>query len=285
MVVATGFFDGVHSGHRLVLETLVDEARSRGEESLVATFWPHPRTVLQNGARDLRLLTSLEEKKEMILALGVDRVEVLPFTKEFSAMPTLDYLRFLKQSFGTSKVILGYDNRMGRNSGTPYETAELAHSLGMDARVLPALPGEKTISSTMIRRALAEGDVTRASGMLGYEYSLTGVVVGGNRIGRTLGFPTANLRMYDPLKVIPAQGAYLVRVSVAGGTFFGMCNVADRIETNIFGFGEDIYGLDIKVSFLERIRDEIEFKSLDLLKMQLEKDRGRCMELLEKWTQ
>lgn len=285
MVVATGFFDGVHSGHRLVLETLVDEARSRGEESLVATFWPHPRTVLQNGARDLRLLTSLEEKKEMILALGVDRVEVLPFTKEFSAMPTLDYLRFLKQSFGTSKVILGYDNRMGRNSGTPYETAELAHSLGMDARVLPALPGAKTISSTMIRRALAEGDVTRASGMLGYEYSLTGVVVGGNRIGRTLGFPTANLRMYDPLKVIPAQGAYLVRVSVAGGTFFGMCNVADRIETNIFGFGEDIYGLDIKVSFLERIRDEIEFKSLDLLKMQLEKDRGRCMELLEKWTQ
>lgn len=285
MVVATGFFDGVHSGHRLVLETLVDEARSRGEESLVATFWPHPRTVLQNGARDLRLLTSLEEKKEMILALGVDRVEVLPFTKEFSAMPTLEYLRFLKQSFGTSKVILGYDNRMGRNSGTPYETAELAHSLGMDARVLPALPGEKTISSTMIRRALAEGDVTRASGMLGYEYSLTGVVVGGNRIGRTLGFPTANLRMYDPLKVIPAQGAYLVRVSVAGGTFFGMCNVADRIETNIFGFGEDIYGLDIKVSFLERIRDEIEFKSLDLLKMQLEKDRGRCMELLEKWTQ
>lgn len=285
MVVATGFFDGVHSGHRLVLETLVDEARSRGEESLVATFWPHPRTVLQNGARDLRLLTSLEEKKEMILALGVDRVEVLPFTKEFSAMPTLDYLRFLKQSFGASKVILGYDNRMGRNSGTPYETAELAHSLGMDARVLPALPGEKTISSTMIRRALAEGDVTRASGMLGYEYSLTGVVVGGNRIGRTLGFPTANLRMYDPLKVIPAQGAYLVRVSVAGGTFFGMCNVADRIETNIFGFGEDIYGLDIKVSFLERIRDEIEFKSLDLLKMQLEKDRGRCMELLEKWTQ
>lgn len=285
MVVATGFFDGVHSGHRLVLETLVDEARSRGEESLVATFWPHPRTVLQNGARDLRLLTSLEEKKEMILALGVDRMEVLPFTKEFSAMPTLDYLRFLKQSFGTSKVILGYDNRMGRNSGTPYETAELAHSLGMDARVLPALPGEKTISSTMIRRALAEGDVTRASGMLGYEYSLTGVVVGGNRIGRTLGFPTANLRMYDPLKVIPAQGAYLVRVSVAGGTFFGMCNVADRIETNIFGFGEDIYGLDIKVSFLERIRDEIEFKSLDLLKMQLEKDRGRCMELLEKWTQ
>ncbi|MBR1873099.1 MAG: riboflavin biosynthesis protein RibF [Bacteroidales bacterium] len=288
-VAATGFFDGVHLGHRQVLNTLLREAGSRGEESMVVTFWPHPRTVLQDDARRLRLLNSLSEKKDLLLASGLQRVEVLDFTKEFSRMDSERYLTMLRDSFGVSAVVLGYDNRIGSDLLLPEDSAAIARSLGMDAVIVPPVPvgeGDAAISSTKIRTALCEGLVDRAAAMLGYTYMLHGVVVAGNRLGRTIGFPTANMQLYEPLKQLPGNGVYCVDVQVLGSRFKGMCNIGVRptvgggaitIETNIFDFDEDIYGLDIRLSFLRKIRDEKLFGSLSELRSQLESDRSVCM--------
>ena len=288
-VAATGFFDGVHLGHRQVLNTLLREAGSRGEESMVVTFWPHPRTVLQDDARRLRLLNYLSEKKDLLLASGLQRVEVLDFTKEFSRMDSERYLTMLRDSFGVSAVVLGYDNRIGSDLLLPEDSAAIARSLGMDAVIVPPVPvgeGDAAISSTKIRTALCEGLVDRAAAMLGYTYMLHGVVVAGNRLGRTIGFPTANMQLYEPLKQLPGNGVYCVDVQVLGSRFKGMCNIGVRptvgggaitIETNIFDFDEDIYGLDIRLSFLRKIRDEKLFGSLSELRSQLESDRSVCM--------
>ena len=291
MVVATGFFDGVHLGHRLVLERLVSAARERGEGSVVVTFWPHPRNVLQDDARNLRLLTSLSEKKELISSIGVDKVEVLPFTRAFSRLTTKEYLEeYVKGRFGGKAILIGYDNRIGSDLLGPDEIGKIAENVGLDVIRTDSLsvPGGKVISSTKIREAISSGDVVAAAVMLGYDYSLTGVVVAGNHLGRTIGFPTANMRLYEPLKLLPGNGVYLVRVETLGNTYNGMCNIGTRptvnagndrtVETNIFDFDEDIYGLDIKVTFLRKIRDERRFSSMEALKTQLVLDRQACLE-------
>ncbi len=292
MVIATGFFDGVHLGHRLVIDKLVEAAAARGDESMVITFWPHPRNVLQQEARNLRLLTSLEEKKAMLSALGVDHVEVLPFTREFSEMTTEEYLsRIIRDKFGGKAILLGYDNRIGSDRAAPSETARIAASLGLEVICGDMLPssGGYAVSSTKIRESLAHGDVVSAAEMLGYRYGLKGVVVSGNQLGRTIGFPTANMQLYDPLKCVPSDGVYLVRVETLDRKLYGMCNIGCRptvsmegkvktIETNIFDFHDDIYGLDLKISFICKIRDEKKFLSLEELRMQLEKDRNLCLE-------
>ena len=286
MVVATGFFDGVHVGHRLVIGQLVAAAAARGDESMVVTFWPHPRNVLQKEARSLRLLTTLAEKKQMLLDMGVDRVEVLDFTRDFSRMTTEEYLLMLKERFGAKTVLIGYDNRMGCDAKDADQVAQTAAQLGLETLRTQMVPSQHgyAVSSTKIRQKLEEGDVQAASAMLGYDYSLLGVVVAGNRIGRTIGFPTANMQLYEPLKLVPGNGVYFVRVNTLGQEWYGMCNVGCRptvgqgntrtIETHILGFDEDIYGLDIKVTFLRKIRDEIKFASLTDLKKQLELDKS-----------
>ena len=285
MVVATGFFDGVHLGHRLVIEQLVAAAAVRGDESMVVTFWPHPRNVLQQEARSLRLLTSLSEKKAMLESLGVNKVEIMPFTKDFSTMTTREYLERLIAEYGAKAVLIGYDNRMGCDADGADQVAETALDLGLEVIRTQMVPSElgHAVSSTKIRERLEAGDVRAASAMLGYEYSLHGVVVAGNRLGRTIGFPTANMQMYEPLKLVPGNGVYFVKVETLGRNLYGMCNVGCRptvssgnhrtIETHIFDFDEDIYGLDIKVTFMEKIRDEIKFESLEALRSQLEKDK------------
>lgn len=276
-VIATGFFDGVHLGHRSVIETLVSEARRRGDESLVITFWPHPRTVLQKDARDFRLLTSLEEKVTLLKSLGVDRVEVLPFTREFSHMGARQYLtEVLRDGFGGKEVVIGYDNRMGSDQAVPSVTAAIAAEAGMDAIVTSPVG---TISSTSIRSVLSEGRVEDAAAMLGYAYTLHGVVVSGKQLGRTIGFPTANMQMYEPLKMLPARGAYLTEVDVLGRRYHGMTNVGGIVETHIFDFSEDIYGLELKVKFVRRLRDERTFVSVDELKAQLSIDEATCRAL------
>ena len=282
-VVTTGFFDGVHLGHRHVLSAVVSAARERGEEAIVVTFWPHPRTVLQQDARDLRLLTTLAEKKALLKAAGIDRIEVIPFTREFAAMKAQEYLEMLKARYGASLVVMGYDNHIGADkltageiSLTPVMVVAPCHSERSE---------ESPISSTKIRKALEAGDVERANGMLGYDYELYGVVVAGNRLGRTIGFPTANMQLYEPLKLVPANGVYAVEVEVDGRNFRGMCNIgvrptvggaAQTIETHILDFDEDIYGLPIGLRFLRRIRDERKFPSLDALKEQLARDALIC---------
>ncbi len=297
MIATTGFFDGVHTGHRLVIERLVSLAHARGDESLIVTFWPHPRAVLQDGARELRLLTSLEEKKALLTALGVDRIEVLDFTRAFASLTAEQYLRdVLRDRFGVTTLLMGYDNRLGSDRLTASSLTPLAQSIGIELIELPALslhddPSFRAesrnleVSSTKIRRALQDGRIEDATSMLGYGYSLTGVVVAGNRMGRTIGFPTANLRPYEPLKLIPARGVYVVEAEVLGKRYRGMTDIGTRptvggtfptIETHILDFDEDIYGLPLTITFLRRLRDEIHFPSLDALRQQLERDRAAC---------
>ena len=324
MIATTGFFDGVHCGHRLVIDRLVSLAHARGDESLVVTFWPHPRAVLQDGARELRLLTTLEEKKALLHGLGVDRVEVLDFTRRFASLTAGQYLRDVLQArFGVTTLLMGYDNRLGSDRLTAAALETVAQGLGMELIVagmrplgtdipepsspttppiasdgpLPlmwprvatgsgmSVPKGLPVSSTRIRNALEIGDIAAANGMLGYGYALEGVVVAGNRLGRTIGFPTANMKLYEPLKLIPARGVYAVQVDVLGQTYRGMTNIGVRptvggtvptIETHILDFSEDIYGLPLRITFLRRIRNEVRFPSLDALKAQLENDREAC---------
>ena len=294
-VVTTGFFDGVHLGHRHVLETVVSSARERGEEAVVITFWPHPRAVLQQDARDFRLLTSLEEKKALLMAAGIDRVEVIPFTRKFAAMKADEYLRLLQSRYNASLIVMGYDNRIGSDRKTAEEICDTHTSLPPVAILKPVIPGvtdchserseESPISSTRIRKALEAGEIEKANAMLGYEYGLHGVVVAGNRLGRTIGFPTANMQLYEPLKLVPLNGVYAVEVEVTGSVFRGMCNIGTRptvggtartIETHILDFDEDIYGLPLKVRFLRRIREERKFPSLEALRAQLVQDALIC---------
>ena len=290
MIATTGFFDGVHLGHRLVIERLVSLSRERGDESLVVTFWPHPRAVLQDGARELRLLTSLEEKKERLFGLGVDRVEVLDFTRSFAALTARDYLRLLRDRFGVGVLLAGYDNRLGSDRLTAPALAPVAGSLGIELIEVEALevaahPLQEPVSSTKIRKALGDGRIEEAAEMLGYRYGLRGAVVAGNRLGRSLGFPTANMQLYEPLKLVPGRGVYAVEVDVLGRQYRGMTNIGTRptvggtattIETHILDFDEDIYGLPLGIRFLRRIRDEVHFPSLDALKEQLARDRDAC---------
>ena len=334
-VVTTGFFDGVHLGHRHVLETVVSAARERGEEAIVVTFWPHPRTVLQQDAREFRLLTSLEEKKALLAEAGIDRVEVLPFTREFATLKAEEYLQLLRTRFAATLIVMGYDNHIGSDRKTAKELCD-ADVLKVDALEnyfsqgfaknqfsnAVTRPGTEenyflqgfaknqfssthsepsschsehsychserseespgTISSTKIRLALEEGRIQEANEMLGYSYGLYGVVVAGNRMGRTIGFPTANMHLYEPLKLVPGNGVYAVEVEVLGAKYKGMCNIGTRptvggttrtIETHILDFEQDIYGLPMRLRFLRRIRDERKFPSLEALRAQLLEDR------------
>ena len=292
MVVATGFFDGVHVGHRLVIEQLVKAAAARGDESMVITFWPHPRNVLQKEARSLRLLTTLSEKKQMLHQLGVDRVEVLSFTKDFSAMTMEEYLRHIMKEYGARAILLGYDNRIGCDAADSDQVARTAEMLGLEVIRTDMVPSQEgfAVSSTKIRERIEAGDVSGASQMLGYDYSMHGVIVAGNHLGRTIGFPTANMQLYEPLKLVPGNGVYFVKVNVLGRSLYGMCNIGCRptvgtgnartIETNIFDFDEDIYGLDMDITFVARIREERKFDSFEELKAQLEHDRDTCLGIL-----
>ncbi len=289
VVAATGFFDGVHAGHRAVLQVLKDTARAEGEESAVVTFWPHPRNVLQQDASTFRLLNTLEEKKELIHAFGIDRFYVIPFTRDFSQLSTVEFMKeYLVDHFHVDTLVIGYDHRLGRSStASREELAALAASVGLRTRIVEEVHcGDRKVSSTQIRNALAAGDVRTAAEMLGYRYTLHGVVVSGNMLGRTMGFPTANMALYEPLKTVPADGVYAVEVEVLGRNYGGVCNIGTRptvgagnartIETHILGFNDNIYGLDIRIRFIDRLREERRFSSMEELRMQIECDKDKA---------
>ena len=265
MVVATGFFDGVHIGHRAVVSALCRIAHERGEKSMIVTFWPHPRTVLRQDAAELRLLTSLDEKKRMLYALGVDEIEVIDFTKDFSTLSAEAFIRdYLIGRFGATALVLGYDHRLGGGSPMTREELEsLAQSLGLDTYRL----GEEDFDGKAVSS-----------------------VVAGNRLGREIGFPTANIELYEPLKLLPADGAYAVEADVEGRTYYGMTNIGRRptvssiskrtIETNIFDFSSDIYGLDVCLRFIGRLRGEMKFGSIDMLRSRLAEDKGAAERII-----
>ncbi len=282
-VVATGFFDGVHLGHREVIKTLVSSARKKGEEALVVTFDAHPRTVLQQDAGRLRLLTTPQERERLLLSLGVDRVETIPFSKQFASMDAESYIRnVLMDKFKATSIILGYDNRLGSDMLGVKEIGNLCAGLGLEMEeVAPyVMPDGTTVSSTRIRNSLAGGMVDYANDMLGYKYMLTGVVVSGRQIGRTIGFPTANTLPSAPLKLVPERGVYLTEVDALGGHFYGMTNIGDVVETNIFDFDESIYGLELTLRFISRIRDMRTMSGLDDLKSQLSADKLSALQML-----
>lgn len=289
VVAATGFFDGVHAGHRAVLQVLKDTARAEGEESAVVTFWPHPRNVLQQDASSFRLLNTLEEKKDLIHAFGIDRFYVIPFTRDFSQLSTVEFMKeYLVDHFHVDTLVIGYDHRLGRSStASREELAALAASVGLRTRIVEEVHcGDRKVSSTQIRNALAAGDVRTAAEMLGYRYTLHGVVVSGNMLGRTMGFPTANMALYEPLKTVSADGVYAVEVEVLGRNYGGVCNIGTRptvgagnartIETHILGFNDNIYGLDIRIRFIDRLREERRFSSMEELRMQIECDKDKA---------
>ena len=223
----------------------------------------------------------------------MDRVEVLDFTRSFAALTAEQYLReILRDRFGVTTLLMGYDNRLGSDRLTADTLKPIAEGIGMELKELLPLsfrPSEASgeISSTQIRTALENGDIVSGAEMLGYGYSLKGVVVAGNRLGRTIGFPTANMKLYEPLKLVPGRGVYVVEAEVLGKKYRGMTNIGLRptvggsfttIETHILDFDEDIYGLPLRITFLRRLRDEVHFPSLEALKDQLEKDRECCRE-------
>lgn len=293
--VTVGTFDGVHLGHRTLIKKLVAEARRINGRSVLVTFNPHPREVLHGGHNTVGLLTTIEERAEILHELGVDVMVVIPFDRDFSLLSSQDFIqKIIYQEIGVKEFIIGYDHQFGKNREGTIKTVEaLSKLLGYNVHLIHAHEVEHhTVSSTKIRKALVnEGDAALAKSFLGRAYPLTGMVVHGDKKGRQLGYPTANLRVENPRKVIPANGVYAVEVDYEGKNYGGMLNIGIRptvtnseelrIEVNIFDFDEDIYGKNLRLRFHERIRNEKKFNGLNELKSQLSEDKEHCIKVLK----
>lgn len=293
-VVTVGTFDGVHKGHRKLINTVVDKARSRDARSVVVTFDPHPREIINPGKGGIKLLTTLKERCEILEDLGIDVLLVIPFDRDFSLLTSEDFVRdIIHEKVGVSEFVIGYDHHFGRDREGTIETIEkLGKELGFDANVVSKEEmGEVTISSTVIRKTLAEeGNVKKAAGYLNRNYLLNGIVMHGDERGRTIGYPTANLKPEHENKVIPKNGVYAVKVRVSGEWYGGMMNIGVRptfgedektLEVHIFDFEKEIYGETIQVRFFDRIRDEKKFNGIEDLKGQLDSDKQKSLELLK----
>jgi len=291
-VVTVGTFDGVHRGHRIVIDKVRELKKPCGCRSVILTFDPHPQLILRNKHSEIKLLSTTEEKLEIFESLGIDVVYVLEFTKEFASTSAEDFLKkYLVEGIGLSHLVLGFDHSFGKNREGSYGTLKpLTSVYGFKLDKVEEFRGESRINSTAIRHMLSDGDVERAANILGGYYSFNGEVVTGDRRGNTIGFPTANVKVADKHKLIPKNGVYLVQVAIGGISYYGMMNIGFRptvseageifIEVNIFDFNADIYGKKIKVSLIKYIRDERKFASLDELVVQLNSDKQECQKLL-----
>ncbi len=294
-VVTVGTFDGVHVGHRSIISYLVDRARSHGGVSVAVSFHPHPRDVVRGTPTPL--LTTVEERADALEALGLDRFIVIPFTPELAGMDAAAFVTdVLLASIGLREIVIGYDHGFGRGrEGDSALLRELGERHGFGVDVIPAQVLEAdVVSSTRIRQLLEyEGDVRQAAGMLGRPYRLTGVVVRGDGRGRLIGYPTANLAVDNPRKVMPMTGVYAVRVwrpesfvPVSGMLNIGVRPTFDgterRIEVHLLDTDAELYGQSLRVDFVERIRDEQKFTTVDALVEQLSKDKARCKAELER---
>ncbi|HXC06015.1 MAG TPA: bifunctional riboflavin kinase/FAD synthetase [Bacteroidia bacterium] len=284
-VLTTGTFDGVHLGHKKIIERLSELAAISGGESVVLTFEPHPRMVLYPDDHSLRLLSTLDEKTELLRLAGVQHLIIYPFTKEFSRLSSLDFVRnILVNQIHTEKLVIGYNHHFGRNREGSFEhLKEFGPLYGFEVEEIPAQDIDHVeISSTKIRKALQEGDVSGANAYLGHTYTLEGTVIKGKQLGRTLGFPTANLDTEHPFKLIPADGIYAVQVEYQQTMYPGMMSIGMNptvdgknrtLEVNILNFDKDIYGEKLRIHFIKKMRDEVKFSGLEALKHQLELDR------------
>jgi len=291
-IVTIGTFDGVHLGHHKIVAQITKNAHALNCESLVLTFFPHPRMVLQEGT-EMKQLNTLNEKIALLDNLGIDNLVVHPFDKEFSRLTAEEFVKkVLVDVFKIKKIIIGHDHRFGRNrTATIDDLINFGETYGFVVEQISAKEiNEVSISSTKIRNALLEGNIELATNYLGYDYSFTGTIIKGKQLGRTIGYPTANITIEEDYKLIPNNGVYIAKSVLNGKTVFGMMNIGNRptvdgtkqtIEINFFDFKQDLYGQKITISLLHRMRSEQKFESLDALKNQLGKDKKTALAFIE----
>ncbi len=293
-VVTSGTFDGVHFGHQKILQRLEEITRKNNGESVLLTYWPHPRLVLYP-EQELFLLSSIEEKSKLLSQKNVDHLVIIPFTTDFSNLNSEDFIKnILVDKIGTKKLVIGYDHKFGKNrSGSFEELKKDGPIYGFDVEEIPKQMIEhNAVSSTKIRKALAEGRVEIANEYLGRPFCINGVVIEGDKIGRTLDFPTANIEVKFKNKLIPAEGIYAVKTIIEDNYYKGMLNIGyrptfggvqKRVEVNIFDFDQDIYRKEITVEFYHKIRSEVKFENVGALKSQLQKDKSEVIQILKNY--
>ena len=292
-IVTIGTFDGVHLGHKKILEQIVENAHSQNCESLVLTFFPHPRTILQADS-EMKQLNTLAEKTNLLSALGIYNLVIHPFDAAFSRLTAEEFVKqVLVDTFKIKKIIIGHDHRFGRNrTANIDDLIEFGNKFGFEVEEISAKQiNEVSISSTKIRNALTEGNIELANNYLGYYYSLTGIVSKGKQLGRTIGFPTANIKIVEEYKLIPQNGVYIVQSNLDGIMYHGMMNIGTRptvdgttqtIEIHFFDFQKELYNQKITISLLHRMRSEQKFESVDALKKQLDKDKITALAIIKK---
>lgn len=311
-IVTIGTFDGVHFGHQKIIKQLVEKAKQDGGESVILTFFPHPRMIIDPENQDLKMINTINEKAEILKALGVDHLIITPFTRDFSNQLPDDYIsNTLVENIGTRHIIIGYDHRFGKDrSGnlSDLKAAGLHYGFTVE-EIMEQDIHDVAVSSTKIREALLAGDVGLASDYLGYPFSIFGRVIKGDKIGRTIGFPTANIFVEETYKLIPGDGIYAVTVDMDPAfetdqelapenhttdsgirTYQGMAYIGQRptingmtrnIEVNIFNFDQEIYGQDIKMNFLKFLRHDVKFTGLEALTVQLQKDKEATLKYFQ----
>lgn len=289
-VVTSGTFDGVHVGHQRILKRLKEISLQSGGESVVLTFWPHPRMVVSEDSQDLQLLSTIDEKIELFESLGIQNLVIIPFTRAFSELTSEEFIQLvLVNKIHTKKLVIGYDHRFGRNREGSFEFLQKnCADYGFEVEEIPRQDIEDlAISSTRIRQALLSGQVGVAQDLLGRAYALSGTVVKGKQLGRTIGFPTANLHLHESYKLIPSNGVYIIKAHYQNQAFNAMLNIGVRptvdgvsrtIEAHIFDFDKEIYGEDLKLELLSYLRPEQKFNGLDALVEQLHIDRQTSLQ-------
>lgn len=292
-VLTVGTFDGVHAGHRVLMNTVLRKAEERNARSVIVTFDPHPREIINPGDAGIKLLTTLQERREVLEELGIDTLLVIPFDRDFSLLTAEEFIRdIIYTKVGVSEFVIGYDHHFGRDREGTIETVErLGKKLDFEAYVVSKQEvGDQTVSSTAIRNAISiDGDMQKAAKMLQRWYRISGTVIHGDKRGKEIGFPTANIHLLDERKIIPRQGVYAVKATVEGKQWGGMMNIGVRptfeggqqtLEVHLFDFSENIYGKTIEIQFVERIRDEKEFEGVEQLIEQLNKDKSSAQKIL-----
>ncbi|MGQ7946096.1 bifunctional riboflavin kinase/FAD synthetase [Flavobacterium sp. WC2509] len=291
-ILTLGTFDGVHFGHKKILEKLTQNTENGKYESLVLTFFPHPRMVLQEDS-DIKMLNTIDEKIALLDQIGIQNLVIHPFDESFSRLTAEEFVKqVLVNQFHIHKIIIGHDHRFGRNRTANIDDLKtFGKQYDFEVEEISAQEiKEVSVSSTKIRHALDKGNIALANEYLGYQYSLTGTITKGRQLGRTIGFPTANLKLEENFKLIPKNGVYIVSSIIDEKTVFGMMNIGfnptvagkhQTIEINYFDFNADLYDQKITVSIWERIRDEQRFDSIDFLKAQLEKDKNTALAYFE----
>lgn len=294
-IVTTGTFDGVHFGHRKIIDRLNQTAQKFGGESVLLTFSPHPRMVLFPDDHGVQLLNTMEEKIHLLENAGIQHLIIQPFTIDFSRTSSVSFVRdIIVNQLNTYKLVIGYNHHFGRNREGSFEhLKEFAPLYGFEVEEIPVqLLDDVGVSSTKIRRALLNGNVQQANDYLGYNYSLNGTVVQGRKIGRTIGFPTLNIEVKEANKLIPKNGVYAVQMMHADKLIYGMMNIGNnptisndtsiKIEVHLFNFNYDLYNCDVEIQLLSFFRDEIQFNNLEELKTQLDQDKFHIKNLTQK---